>query len=755
MTRSARPSCGSSRPRRAPPRGRPRGRSGARRAPAWALVLLAAWPAPAFARPAGAQEVEDLAGSWEKYRGVLTLANQKLEDLELPEALAAFSEVVDAYQTGRLSASSPPARQIVGQAFEGRARTYANLGRDAEAESDFASLVRFDLTWPLDRTRTSPKILAIHDKVRARLVGTLAIRTEPPGALLALDGRPAGRTPLFDHEILAGTYAMAVEAPGFESLTETVKVDGGGRLEKLLTLVPNARGVLVATTPAGARVSVDGKERGATFGEAGPEYAEAAAAAGIPLAQVSAPLLLEHVAPGAHLLRVEKECHEPLSVAIEVSVDPSGNPPLRIEPLRLTPSLGGLAVESIPSGAEVLVDGKPAGRTPARLGEQCSGAHRVLLRRSGVGQWIGEVQVARGQVAMVKQALRMTVAYVGMTVAGTAGEAPAGERDLGEALAALTSFNVLRPGDGLPEDLRARAGGVSGAGLETGFVSRVAAETGADLVIAAKPAEGGFGRKLEVLIHAARYPVSDRVGLSLDEEDAVDRLLERLDEKPVLAGAWLGLSTIDTHRSRNPIIVRAQPGGPAAAAGAMPGESVISLGGRAVERAADLDKAVAGMAPGTRASLTLQQPGRQPRVVNVTIGATPVMPAPRDPARLGSVLAANLSFRARLEEALDRSGGQDHTSALLGLGVLLMGEGQCQAALTGAFEVVSPPRGAGISAGTASYLRALCLKRLGRAEEARRWLQEAASQPDATLGTNGGPPVAERAARLLEGAAGL
>ena len=171
---------------------------------------------------ARAQQVEDLSDSIEKYRGILQLAAQKLADLDLPEALARYSEVIEAYTSGRLPASAPITRQLVGQAYEGRARTYANLGKAPEAEADFESLIKFDYTWPIDRATTSPKIVAIYDKARARLVGTFAVQSDPPGARVLLDGAAVGRTPLASWEAPAGTHTLVVEADGFQSVKESL-----------------------------------------------------------------------------------------------------------------------------------------------------------------------------------------------------------------------------------------------------------------------------------------------------------------------------------------------------------------------------------------------------------------------------------------------------------------------------------------------------------------------------------------------------
>jgi len=146
----------------------------------------------------------------------------------------------------------------------------------------------------------------------------------------------------------------------------------------------------------------------------------------------------------------------------------------------------------------------------------------------------------------------------------------------------------------------------------------------------------------------------------------------------------------------------------------------------------------------------LQSPGAAPRQVNLAVGSTPVMLPPPKGGQIVSRLAAELSYRARLEAASGRPTSPERSAALLSLAVLLMDKGMYEAALKQALEPAQLPQAPGLSSGSASYLKGLCLIRLNRQAEAREQLTQAAGQPDASLWTHEGPPVAERARRLLQ-----
>jgi len=116
--------------------------------------------------------------------------------------------------------------------------------------------------------------------------------------------------------------------------------------------------LVVSTTPPGAQVTVDGKAvPGAT-----PLVVERI--------RLSEPHEIQAVAPG----------HRAASIA----VGPEPGRLTRSVHLALPSALGSLTVESEPPGAEVKVDGQPAGRTPLTLTDiRVDERHRVDLSLPG------------------------------------------------------------------------------------------------------------------------------------------------------------------------------------------------------------------------------------------------------------------------------------------------------------------------------------------------------------------------------------
>jgi serine/threonine-protein kinase len=127
------------------------------------------------------------------------------------------------------------------------------------------------------------------------------------------------------------------------------------------------------------------------------------------------PLTISAVQPGVHRVRVAREgfVAEEQSVTI-TSGRPSQSVTFQLSPLRraaaaaakpaATPGPsstaragGALTVESRPSGANVLLDGRAIGKTPLTLGDVTAGPHQITIELSGFRSWTSAVRVLPGE----------------------------------------------------------------------------------------------------------------------------------------------------------------------------------------------------------------------------------------------------------------------------------------------------------------------------------------------------------------------
>lgn len=164
---------------------------------------------------------------------------------------------------------------------------------------------------------------------------------------------------------------------------------------------PAARGagrMLVRSTPAGARVTVDGIDRGQT------------------------PVAVRELSLGLHTVVVTAAGYAPwqqtvrltadrpsmsFEVLLDASADAAQAPRSPAAPSRPAADAraAGLQVDSRPSGAQVWVDGVQMGVTPLYLPGMSAGAHTVRIEMPGYRPWTTSVSVGAGEPARVAASL--------------------------------------------------------------------------------------------------------------------------------------------------------------------------------------------------------------------------------------------------------------------------------------------------------------------------------------------------------------
>jgi eukaryotic-like serine/threonine-protein kinase len=138
--------------------------------------------------------------------------------------------------------------------------------------------------------------------------GRILVRSTPAGAVVAIDGKSAGRTPLTARDLALGSHAVVVSRPGFVSQTHKVTLTSRASSTTLsVTLEPEkparsaaaAKGaatgsVTVDSRPKGAQVTIDGRAIGVT------------------------PLSAPGLTPRMHSVRVELAGHKPVTTSVMI-----------------------------------------------------------------------------------------------------------------------------------------------------------------------------------------------------------------------------------------------------------------------------------------------------------------------------------------------------------------------------------------------------------------------------------------------------
>ena len=87
--------------------------------------------------------------------------------------------------------------------------------------------------------------------------GTLSVNSTPVEADLYVDGILKGKTPMFVRNLLIGEYAVQIKMTGYGIVNKTVTVDDNKTTEVNETM-PQGEQVTINTTPAGAKIKIEG-----------------------------------------------------------------------------------------------------------------------------------------------------------------------------------------------------------------------------------------------------------------------------------------------------------------------------------------------------------------------------------------------------------------------------------------------------------------------------------------------------------------
>ena len=165
-----------------------------------------------------------------------------------------------------------------------------------------------------------------------------------------------------------GDYTISATAEGYHPFTTAVTVTDSDSQTAELVLQPLPGLVTIQSQPAGARVIVDDEHLGTT-----------------PLAD----LALE---AGERRIVIEADRYMPQQQIFDVT---GRQLPQQLS-VALEPAWAEVTINSTPEGAAILVDGEPAGTTPAVL-EIIQGEHQLILQRSTYASWQQDLEIVAGQ----------------------------------------------------------------------------------------------------------------------------------------------------------------------------------------------------------------------------------------------------------------------------------------------------------------------------------------------------------------------
>jgi serine/threonine protein kinase len=215
-------------------------------------------------------------------------------------------------------------------------------------------------------------------------IGSVSITSDPAGAKIIIDGKDTGRvTPSVIEDLEADkTYNVRLEKADMSPAESPVDIKADKQAALNLRLEPPTGALNVISEPDGAAIALDGKLTGK-----------------------STPATLENLKLNTDLrITLAKPDYEDFEQTISLTSSRPQKVSAKLE--KILPKTGILAVESMPSGAKVLIDGKDTGRTtPAQIANLEPKQYDVTLRLEGHKDWTKSYDVAAEKSVPVKASL--------------------------------------------------------------------------------------------------------------------------------------------------------------------------------------------------------------------------------------------------------------------------------------------------------------------------------------------------------------
>lgn len=620
-----------------------------------------------------------------------------------------------------IDADSPePLRLLLQRALETRATARWESGSRQELDADLDRLIRLDPGYDLATTGADEGLMARFNRRRKRLVGFLRVGLAPADAELMLNGVRVERIGDII-PVLAGDHVVSARRRGFAPQQEEVSVRANRTEGVGLTLERSSATVQVATSPAGARVVLDGELVGTT----------AASADGT----ASVPLVVEGLLPGWHEIEITLANHRPFRQRFEVPTLTDYD----LGTLDMRLAIGTVTLRGVPGSAEVWIDGESVafswgGDGSIRL-QLSVGDHDILIGTSGGRVWSGSVAVVDGGTASRDVRLAVGLAFLGVA-GGDALDRESANEPILRSLRQVTAWTLLDRSS-FAADISAGEALQLGDGSQQDLRRRFEHETPAGIFVI-----GAFDQHDRGIVHLNIWAVgaalpSARISIPQGDPEALRKALQALALPLPEVRPWHGLVLLDG--PLGPIVGAVDPNSPAARAGFAAGDRLVSLDGGGVATTRAFSDWVVAAGPQRSVDIAIERSG-QMRSLRLDLDSSPQVVAAANPTTA-------LNWWARAAAGISAGDGTQPIWALqLQQALLLINSGQTDAAVEMLWDAAAPADspfgqaavdywlGVTLSMGTNPDLSA-----------ARNALNRAAAAPDARLFHNDGPFIGPRA----------
>jgi hypothetical protein len=205
-------------------------------------------------------QVDGGAGKLERARTLLTTGENLYMNFEYGPAAASLAESSGLFTASLAELNKDDVEKLYrARLLEGLA--WLEAGQKEAAKAAFEKLVTIRPEFVPDPSLMPPHATEVFQQalseVRAKGLGVLEIRTEPPGALVHVDGLERGKSPINVTGLPVGNHGLKMTLPGFGQHREEVQIEAKKSVVREVTLVPTDMELSIRRVQQAAQSGLD------------------------------------------------------------------------------------------------------------------------------------------------------------------------------------------------------------------------------------------------------------------------------------------------------------------------------------------------------------------------------------------------------------------------------------------------------------------------------------------------------------------
>ena len=188
--------------------------------------------------------------------------------------------------------------------------------------------------------------------------GSVIIKSDPVDAKALIDGNEVGNTPVTITDLKPGMQTVEIKMEGYENWSESVEIIPGNEIVIAAALQMKTGSVCINSEPTNAIAIIDGKEIGNT------------------------PVTITELESGTYNVEVKIDGYVDWKQSLDVTPDKE----IAID-AKLQIKTGTVTVNSEPTNAKVMIEGKDVGTTPVTMADLTPGTFNVEIMMEGYEDW--------------------------------------------------------------------------------------------------------------------------------------------------------------------------------------------------------------------------------------------------------------------------------------------------------------------------------------------------------------------------------